>query len=158
DYLALAQEIRKLTPSIEEVWVLGQSGAASTARFEELLAEPSVSGHRRLSELEPASGDVAVLQLSGGTTGVPKLISPTHGDYLYTPSASAAATSVYGESVVLLPIPLAHNFPLACPGLQGALLAGARVILCASPAPDAVFPAIERERVTWIPAVPATLI
>jgi 2,3-dihydroxybenzoate-AMP ligase len=60
--------------------------------------------------------------------------------------------------VLLVSIPVAHNFPLACPGIQGALLLGARVVLTPSPEPETVFSLIEDERVTWVPAVPASVI
>jgi non-ribosomal peptide synthetase component E (peptide arylation enzyme) len=60
--------------------------------------------------------------------------------------------------VILLSVPIAHNFPLACPGLQRARLLGARTVLAPSPDAETVFALIERERVTWIPAVPATVI
>src|SRR5262249_61459394 len=52
----------------------------------------------------------------------------------------------------------AHNFPLACPGIQGALLRGARVVLAPSPDAEKTFGLVVAERVTWIPAVPASVI
>ena len=37
----------------------------------------------------PDAGEVAFLQLSGGSTGIPKLIPRTHDDYLYSVRRSA---------------------------------------------------------------------
>src|SRR3984957_2510791 len=59
--------------------------------------------------------DVALFLLSGGTTGLPKLIPRTHADYLYNARESAAATGLTSESRILIALPAEHNFPLACP-------------------------------------------
>jgi 2,3-dihydroxybenzoate-AMP ligase len=160
DYLAMAEEVRDATPSLREIWVLGDRAARGMTRLGDLLGDPveARSALGALERLVPAPDAPAVFQLSGGTTGLPKVIPRTHDDYLYNSLASAAAASVDADSVLLIGVPVAHNFPLACPGVQAALLLGARVVLAAAPDPDTVLPLIERERVTWIPAVPATVI
>jgi 2,3-dihydroxybenzoate-AMP ligase len=56
---------------------------------------------------------------------------------------------------LLLAIPVSHNFGLAAPGLMGTLLAGGTAVLLESAAPDEVLAAIERERITCMPGVPA---
>ena len=59
------------------------------------------------------------------------------------------------DSRLLIVLPIAHNLPLACPGLQGYLLNGAAVVLSTSArAPDA-FAMIEKHRVTHVIGVPA---
>jgi len=55
-------------------------------------------------------------------------------------------------------LPIAHNLPLACPGMQGFWFAGARVVLHPSTRGSQVFPLIEQHRVTHIHVVPALLI
>jgi 2,3-dihydroxybenzoate-AMP ligase len=55
-------------------------------------------------------------------------------------------------------LPMAHNFPLACPGIQGFMLRGARSVIADSTRPADVLPLIERERVTHLELVPAVLI
>ncbi|MFQ5923326.1 MAG: (2,3-dihydroxybenzoyl)adenylate synthase, partial [Anaerolineales bacterium] len=107
-------------------------------------------------EIDP--DDPAVFQLSGGTTGVPKLIPRTHNDYIYNSKAAVAVTGVGPEKVLLDVLPLAHNLPLACPGLQGFLLRGGKVVLATSTRAADIFPLIERHRVTHIHVVPALLI
>jgi 2,3-dihydroxybenzoate-AMP ligase len=158
DYLAMIAELAPGLPSLKEIWTLGEATGPATASITALLAKSSNVDPAAVKQARPRGSDVAVLQLSGGTTGIPKLIPRTNDDYHYNAMAFAEVASLGRDDVLLVPIPAAHNFPLACPGLQGALLLGARVVLASSPAPDAVFPLIERERATWIPAVPATLI
>ena len=93
--------------------------------------------------------------LSGGTTGLPKLIARTHNDYSYNARASAELCRLDEGTVYLVSLPASHNFPLACPGILGTLLSGGRVVMIASPDPASAFAAIEREGVTITAVVPA---
>ncbi len=102
--------------------------------------------------------DPAVFQLSGGTTGIPKLIPRTHNDYAFNSRLAVSVCDVRAGDVLLDALPIAHNLPLACPGLQGFLLTGATVYLSRSTRGPDVFAVIDRHRVTHIHVVPALLI
>ncbi|MFG1932286.1 (2,3-dihydroxybenzoyl)adenylate synthase [Mycobacterium sp. NPDC048908] len=97
----------------------------------------------------------ALLLVSGGTTGAPKLIPRTHDDYLYNVSASAQLCGLDGDDVYLAALPAAHNFPLACPGLMGAMSVGATTVFLTDPSPESAFAAIARHGVTATALVPA---
>jgi 2,3-dihydroxybenzoate-AMP ligase len=103
----------------------------------------------------PGSRDVAVFLLSGGTTGLPKLIARTHDDYAYNARASARVSGVDASTVYLVSLPAGHNFPLACPGILGTLLAGGTVVMLPSPEPARAFTTIAAEGVTHTAVVPA---
>jgi 2,3-dihydroxybenzoate-AMP ligase len=110
------------------------------------------------AELDAAAPDpagVAVFLLSGGTTGLPKLIARTHNDYAYNAKRAGEVSGFGPDTVFLAVLPLSHNFPLACPGVLGALFAGGRTVIAGSPDPAKVFPLIETERVTVTSVVPA---
>ncbi|MCF2533542.1 (2,3-dihydroxybenzoyl)adenylate synthase [Yinghuangia soli] len=145
DYRTLAGQVREQAPELSHVLVAGDPGPYRA--LESVDAEPRA--HR-----EPDSGDVALLLVSGGTTGVPKLIPRTHDDYGYNARASAEACELDAGTVYLAALPIAHNFPLACPGMLGTLAVGGTVVLAPSPAPDAAFPLIAAERVTHTALVP----
>jgi 2,3-dihydroxybenzoate-AMP ligase len=102
--------------------------------------------------------DPCIFQLSGGTTGIPKLIPRTHNDYAYNSKTAAAVCGVTRDSVLLLALPIAHNLPLACPGIQGYFFNGGKVVLSPTTKPDQMFSLIEKHRVTHIKVVPALLI
>ncbi|BDH59209.1 hypothetical protein MTP03_41480 [Tsukamurella sp. PLM1] len=105
----------------------------------------------------PAAVDpegLAFLQLSGGTTGVPKLIPRTHADYLYSVRESAKICGLGPGSRFLVVLPVAHNFPMSSPGILGVLWAGGTVVLGTDPAPSKAFPLIEAEKVTMTSLVP----
>ncbi|GIM89177.1 (2,3-dihydroxybenzoyl)adenylate synthase [Paractinoplanes toevensis] len=102
----------------------------------------------------PESHEVAFLQLSGGSTGLPKLIPRTHDDYLYSVRASAEICGLTADSVYLAVLPVAHNFTMSSPGVLGVLHAGARIVLARRPDPATVLPLIAVERVTITAVVP----
>jgi 2,3-dihydroxybenzoate-AMP ligase len=160
DYVAMAEELRPALPSLRHVLVVGERTGSGMTRLQDLLDDPIEQrvAQSTLDGVRPAPSDVAVFQLSGGTTGLPKVIPRTHDDYLYNSLVFASATDLDRDGVILLSVPIAHNFPLACPGVQGALLLGAQTILAPSPDAETVLALVERERATWIPAVPATVI
>lgn len=141
DYSGLAAEVVAELPSLIVLPVDGLTGSPPEA---EVLATPG----------DPA--DVALMLVSGGTTGLPKLIPRTQQDYLYNTRASAALCGLNASDVYLSALPAAHNFALACPGILGTLTVGGTVVLTDAAAPDAAFEVIERERVTVTALVPPT--
>lgn len=106
-----------------------------------------------LVEGRPAE-QVAFLQLSGGTTGVPKLIPRTHADYLYSVRESATICGVTENTVMLTVLAAAHNFPMSSPGMLGVFDRGGTVVLAPDPSPRTAFSLIEAERVTMSSLVP----
>ena len=106
--------------------------------------------------IDPA--DPCIFQLSGGTTGIPKLIPRTHNDYAYNSKIAAPVCGVTRDSVLLLALPIAHNLPLACPGIQGYFFQGGNVVLSQSTRPQEVFALIQRHKATHVKVVPALLI
>lgn len=145
DYRPLAEQVCAAVPTLRHVLVAGEPGPFTP--LSGLYAEP-------MPLPEPRPGDVALFQLSGGSTGVPKLIPRTHDDYLYSVRASAELCQLGGSSVYLCALPAAHNFPLSSPGVLGTLYAGGTAVLALHPSPDVAFPLIERERVTLTALVP----
>ena len=65
---------------------------------------------------------------------------------------------VDAESVLLMVLPLAHNLPLACPGIQGFMFHGAKVVLHDNTRPAEMFALIQKHKVTHLKVVPALLI
>jgi 2,3-dihydroxybenzoate-AMP ligase len=145
DYRNLAQQMQDEHATLQHVVVLGDAGPFT----------PLKSLYQMPIDLpKPHPNNVAFFQLSGGSTGVPKLIPRTHDDYLYSVRGSNEICHMTEESVYLCALPAAHNFPMSSPGSFGAFMAGATVVLSLYPSPDVVFPLIERERVTITGIVP----
>lgn len=103
----------------------------------------------------PTPGDqVAFFQLSGGSTGTPKLIPRTHNDYDYSVRASAQICACTASTRLLCALPAGHNFMLSSPGTLGIFHAGGTVVMAPSPEPLSCFDLIAREGVTMAQLVP----
>ena len=147
DYRALARAVQAEVPALRHVVVVGE--AEEFASLDAFRADPA-----SLPTQDADPSDVAFLQISGGSTGLSKLIPRTHDDYLYSVRESADISGLEPESVYLTALPAAHNFPMSSPGYLGALYVGATVVMAPSPSPDVCFPLIEREGVTITGLVP----
>jgi 2,3-dihydroxybenzoate-AMP ligase len=157
DFTDMVRRVRNETPSVKLGIVLGDAPAGFLS-LEELISREPKRRPEDLRALEIDPTGPAIFLLSGGTTGVPKLIPRTHNDYAYNSRIAARVCGVTGDSVLLLALPIAHNMSLACPGLQGYLLHGAKVVLSASTRPEDIFRLVERHRVTHLKVVPALLV
>ncbi|MFD7842290.1 (2,3-dihydroxybenzoyl)adenylate synthase [Nocardia sp. NPDC059764] len=145
DYRALAAEVRSQLPDLRHILILGDPGP-----FTDLDSIPADGDS--LPEVD--ASDIALMLVSGGTTGLPKLIARTHDDYVYNATASAAVCELGPDDVYLATLPVAHNFPLACPGVLGAVATGGAMAFVTDPSPESAFAAIERHRVTVTAVVP----
>ncbi|KUH80471.1 MULTISPECIES: AMP-binding protein [unclassified Mycobacterium] len=142
DYRELAEDLVRDNPQLRHVFVDGEPG-----RFQSWSALADFEGP--LPERGPVDPDVpALLLVSGGTTGLPKLIARTHNDYLYTARTSAQECHLTGDDVYLVVLPAGHNFPLACPGLLGSMTVGATSVFTTDASPEAAFALIDRHKVT----------
>jgi len=157
DYVQMVDRIRREMSALQHAIILGapRQGFSSLS---ELIAKPAGLPVSRLSEIQIDSTDPAVFQLSGGTTGIPKLIPRTHNDYAYNSKAAAAVCGISQDSVALVVLPIAHNLPLACPGIQGFLFHGGKVVISPSTKPEDMCALIQKHRVTHLKVVPALLI
>jgi 2,3-dihydroxybenzoate-AMP ligase len=139
DHQEMAEDLLTASQTLEHVLVVGQD-----VRHQDLTALCTESQGTEGGAAVPDPPDpagVAVFLLSGGTTGLPKLIARTHNDYSYNARASAELCRLGEGTVYLASLPASHNFPLACPGILGTLLSGGRVVMIASPDPAGAFAA-----------------
>ena len=114
----------------------------------------------QLDESEPVkcgptpADEVAFFQLSGGSTGTPKLIPRTHDDYLYSVRRSVDLCGLGPHTRYLCALPAPHNFPLSSPGALGVFEAGGAVVLAPDPSPISCFPLIARHKINLCSLVP----
>ena len=99
--------------------------AAGLLSADTLIAEMSLEEARmRLRDLPIGSEDVLSFQLSGGTTGVPKIIPRFHAEYLGHSAAVMRRYRIDGNSRIVWSLPLLHNagqlYTLIPPVLSGA--------------------------------------
>ncbi|MBV8993100.1 MAG: AMP-binding protein [Pseudonocardiales bacterium] len=146
DYRVLAAAMRRQCPSLQHVFVAGD--ADEHIALDDVVGAPGEFP-------DPNPSDVAFFLLSGGTTGLPKLIPRTHDDYAYQIHASAQVCGLTQDSVYLVVLPIEFNFPWGCPGVLGTFAVGGTVVLALATATDDHFALIEHERVTLTSLVPS---
>lgn len=149
DFVKLAKELKNGLTSSLDVFVIGEIGGFKSI---DILNDKN--------DIEEIKVDIdykemALLLLSGGTTGIPKLIPRRHTDYLYVANKMAKICNMDSDTVYLASLPIAHNFPLGCPGLVGTLSVGGKVVMCKTTSPDEILPLIEEQGVTVTGLVPA---
>ncbi len=149
DYPAMARDLVADYPALRHVIVDGYPGPFTS--WTQLCARTPARSPAPAAD----PGSPALLLVSGGTTGTPKLIPRTHDDYVFNATASAEVCRLTADDVYLVVLPAGHNFPLACPGLLGAMTAGATTVFGADPSPEAAFAAVARHGVTATALVPA---
>jgi 2,3-dihydroxybenzoate-AMP ligase len=157
DYAQMVRRILRESPVLKRAIIFGKPSLGFSS-LSELISTPATLPASRLSEIRIDPTDPAVFQLSGGTTGIPKLIPRTHNDYAYNSRAAAKVCAISDKSVLLVVLPIAHNLPLACPGIQGFMFHGGKVVLSSSTKPEDMCALISEHRVSHLKVVPALLI
>ena len=109
DYRPMARQLAHKYPGLEHVIVDGDP--ESFVSWSQL----SACQEERPAPGSPDPSSPALLLVSGGTTGLPKLIPRTHNDYVYNATASAELCALTADDVYLAALPAAHNFPLSLP-------------------------------------------
>lgn len=99
---------------------------------------------------------IVVYQLSGGTTGLPKVAARLHEEYSYNSRAWAASCGWGPGTTVLYPLPIMHNAGTAL-ALQPTLLSGATIVLAPDARVETVQELVTSQRPTSMPLVPPAL-
>jgi acyl-CoA synthetase (AMP-forming)/AMP-acid ligase II len=142
DYREMAVGLVKDNPALRYVFVDGEPGS-----FQSWSAITDFGGSvRDRPAVDPSAP--ALLLVSGGTTGLPKLIARTHDDYVYNAVACAQECRMDADDAYLVALPAGHNFLLACPGLLGSMTVGATTVFTTDPSPESAFALIDRHKVT----------
>ena len=159
DFSDIVNRIELDCPSLKTKVMLGEV-ADSFHSLSSLIKKESTRNPSEIEQIQKTIDpcEPALFLLSGGTTGIPKLIPRTHNDYVCNSKLAAKHTEIDSSSVLLAVLPIAHNLPLACPGMQGFMLTGAKIVLHNSTRANEVFSLIEKYKVTHIHIVPALLI
>lgn len=116
DLVGFAVEQQRDHPTLRHVLVLGAADDRGTAldalgaEVDPATARAAVDGIQR--GLDPDG--VAVFQLSGGTTGVPKAIPRLHAEYWYNAAEYARSWGWTPDTRVAHLIPIIHNAGVVC--------------------------------------------
>jgi non-ribosomal peptide synthetase component E (peptide arylation enzyme) len=155
DLVGFAAEQRRDHPTLRHTLVLEATGDTGGdtggVAIESLGAGADPRAARTIVEdiqrgIDP--DDVAVFQLSGGTTGVPKVIPRLHAEYWYNAVAYARSWGWSPETRVAHLIPVIHNAGIVC-AVHGPHSAGGCLVL-GTPDLAGSLPLMAREGVTHV--------
>jgi 2,3-dihydroxybenzoate---[aryl-carrier protein] ligase len=158
DYQEMASEVWAKNSTLEHVLVAGGEPRRTFHSINAFLKDPIEDRVTTTNLPRPDPDLPAVIILSGGTTGVPKLVPHTHNDYVYISRRNAEICEFDQDTVTLIAIPQGHNFALATPGLQAVLFSGGCEVLSSDPSPVAMMNLIQEHRVTHCSAVPTLIL
>ena len=105
-----AREMVCRNPSIEKLIVMRGTARDAECSLESLTTGfPAPEARLRTRAADPGPCDVALFQLSGGSTGVPKVIPRMHAEYLGASLAWKVRHQLHERDVALWALPLIHN-------------------------------------------------
>ena len=135
DLPGFALAMKSRIPSMRHIISLRGTKREGVLRLEDLVAAEDPALARAAVEAIPRDPfQVAIFQLSGGTTGVPKIIPRMQNDYLLNATLTTEWLGFRSSDVMFIPMPIIHNACLIC-FLMPTLLTGAAFALPADLTP-----------------------
>ena len=150
DDIAFAQEMQRRVPSLKLILQARGTPRDGVLHLDRLIESMSDEEAReRLAKVELDPFQVAVFQLSGGTTGVPKIIPRFNNEYLYNMRAVAQWLGYGPDDVLFMPQPMVHNLNMGC-CFGPFLMVGGTVTVAPDLQPETLVSMIAATRPTWL--------
>ena len=153
DYVKMIGELRPGLPDLQAVCVLGGVAGPGRVSLDALVENASAVAPPGAQQ---GANDVMRMAFTSGTTGNPKGVIHSHNTTLSTCRTLNTDMRVTEDDVFLVYLPLGLNWGYLT--LVQAIMAGARVVLLDQFSAAAALDLIRRERVTYIPTAPASII
>jgi non-ribosomal peptide synthetase component E (peptide arylation enzyme) len=144
-------------PTMRHVLSLRGAKRDGVVRIEDLIASNDAAASRDAVDAVPRDPfQVAIFQLSGGTTGVPKVIPRMQNDYLLNATLTRDILGYRSDDVMFMPMPMIHNACMICFWLP-TLLTGAAFAIAADMTPESWAATFQRSRPTFVGLIRALL-
>ena len=154
DYLAMIRELRSRLPDLSLTICVDDVDAPDVVSFAKVVHEtPEIDQTNRV-RMSPL--DVMRMCFTSGTTGNPKGVLHCFNTTLCTCETFNRELAVTDRDVMLDYLPVGLNWGYMT--LVQAAMAGARIVLMERFSADAALELIERERITYIPTAPASIV
>ena len=158
DLIAFASALKPQLPDMHVVVSTRGGARGGVPRVEDLIEnENRAQAKQRLKSVPQDPFQAAVFQLSGGSTGVPKLIPRFHNEYVYNMRAVAKFMDYRADDVMFMPLPMIHNASVGC-SWGPMLLVGGAFASAPQPTPEAVVQVLREFSPTWLAGVRQSLL
>lgn len=158
DFVAFAKTMRDEIDSLQEIIVVrGANDDPAVRSFEALSTLVSRDEARALIAAVPRDPwQVCIFQLSGGTTGIPKIIPRFHNEYIQQIRSVITWQGLDHTMVSYTPNPLLHNAPMIC-YWGPALFGGGEMVIGEDMEPATIRRILKERKVNWVCIPPVIL-
>jgi pyochelin biosynthesis protein PchD len=148
DLVGFARQMMQRHPMLQHLIVARSAHRNDVASLEALIEKtPLPYAQKRIAKVRVGPRDVLSFQLSGGSTGVPKIIPRFHGEYLGHSAGWMKRYAITSSSRIIWSLPLLHNAGQLY-ALIPAIAEGVTTVLMPKVDIRRMFELIERHRVT----------
>ena len=148
DLVAFGRKMAAQVEGMDHLIVARGQPGPDLHSLDALIARVSAKDARaRIEALDIDPYNVAIYQLSGGTTGLPKVIPRFNSEYVCNVRSWATASGLSEKTVSLWPLPAIHNAAMVAFNTPAHFLGG-RAVVTQDHDPESFLGTIERERVT----------
>lgn len=149
DDVAFAEAMQAKAPSLRFIVQAREAPRGRAIGLRSLVAgQTRESARRALDLIEHDPMQVAVFQLSGGTTGVPKIIPQFHASALATMLSTADWYGFREDDIMFNPLPMMHNLHMSC-CFGPMLLKGGATVIVPNVLPETLIKLLELYPPTW---------
>lgn len=149
DDVKFAEAMQSQAPTLKYIiQVRGPARGRALSLEQLLVAMPLHQAKQITARVEHDPFQVAVFQLSGGTTGVPKIIPRFHNEYIYNMRAVATWNQYDANDILFFPTPMMHNFHMCC-GFGPILLVGGTIAISPNIQPRTIIGILRKYKPTW---------
>jgi 2,3-dihydroxybenzoate-AMP ligase len=149
DDLAFARDMQKKVESLKLIVQAKGDGRPNAPSLAELVKSvPAAEARQAIDDVRYDPFQAVFFQLSGGTTGVPKIIPHFHNASLLTMQATADFYNFRPDDRIFNPLPMLHNLNMSC--FYGpSLLTGATFVVAPNVATDTLVSVLKKYKPTW---------
>ena len=149
DDVAFAAEMQAEVPSMQIIVQARGEQRGNANLLNDLIASMPIERARTILSAVPYDPfQAAVFQLSGGTTGVPKIIPRLQNEYLYNMRAVAAWNKYSKDDTLFMPTPFMHNMNMVC-FFGPIMLQGGKVTVCPDINAETLQQVVREHSPTW---------